>query len=178
VQAGTGAAGHRSGRISRTYRAGTDFKTVVRDIAESNGLKIPASAADVQEFLGKLSTGITLNGPSSKEMHRILGAKGFSHSIQDDQLQLLKDGDVSKARAIVCSEATGMLGSPELGTPEAKGKPPVLTVRMWLEPELSPGGLLSVASRDIRGAFKILRVTHTGDNRGKPWYSDVEATPL
>ena len=178
VQAGTGAQAFRHGRVSQTFKAGTDLKTLVVRAAKSMGLSVPKSIQEGKEMLSKIRSGVTLDGLSHREMSRLLDAKGLGWSVQDDQLQIIRDGDTNKAQAIVISPELGMIGSPEMGTPEAKGKAPILKVKTLLDGDITPGGLLQVNSRDITGNFKILRVIHVGDTHGQPWYSEVEARAL
>lgn len=178
TQAGTGAGSFKNARVSKSFRAGTDLKTILKETAKAAGLKLPSSIDDAKEMISQIATGVTLDGLSSKEMDKILKPHGFGYSVQDDQLQILKGDELNRAEAIIVSPDHGMVGSPELGTPEAKGKPPILRVRMFLEPALSPGGLLQVRSRDITGDFRMLRIVHTGDTHAQPWYSEIEARPI
>lgn len=178
IQAGTGAQGYKHGRISKTFRAGANVKTIATEAAKAMGLSIPKSVSEGRAMLNQIVGGVTLNGLSSRELERILKPHGLTYSVQDDRLQILTDDGTSRARAVVVSPELGMVGSPELGAPEGKGKSPILKVRTLLDGDLTPGGFLQLQSRDISGNFKILRVTHVGDNFGQPWYSDVEARPL
>lgn len=178
VQCGTGATSFKHGRVSKSFRVGTDVRTLIKEVASGMGLKVPGSVDGAKEFLTQLKSGISLDGLSAKEMTRILKPRGFSFSVQDDQLQIIKTDELNRAEAIIVSADHGMIGSPELGTPESKGKSPILKVRMLLEPFLIPGGLIQLRARNIQGNFKLLRVIHTGDTHGQSWYSDLEARPI
>ena len=175
LQLGTGhdAMGHA--RVSKSFKIGADPKTVVKELLSTMGQTIPK---DVDELKQVFSSGISLNGPSDKELTRILKVEGMSWSNQDGRVQILKGTDATSAPAIVVSQNTGMIGSPELGAPEKAGEPAVLKVKKLLDPELSPGGLISVKSKFIQGTFRVFRVLHSGDTHSQTWYSDIEATPL
>ncbi len=176
VECGTGARAFRHGRVSQSFRAGTDLKTLVSSAAKSMGLKLPEKGTDAKEFISQIAQGVTLEGPSQSQMETLLNAKGFSHSVQDDQLQIYRIGEARTEEAIVISPDTGMVGSPEFEAPSGKKKKTVLRVKTLLDRSLEPRKLIQVRSRSINGNFRILSVAHTGDTHGQAWYSEIEAS--
>jgi len=98
-------------------------------------------------------------------------------SIQDGELQVLPIGGANTTPAILISVDTGMIGTPELGVPEADKKPPVLTISKLIDPGAlpAPGGVILVQAKNIEGAFVVKKVTHVGDTGGGEWRSDIEA---
>lgn len=178
ILAGTGANAVRHARIGRSFKAGISVADMVKAGAKAMGLKRPQNITDAKTLLGTIKNGVTMSGPAMRELQKTLAPKGYNVSIQDDQLVALRDGDTRQVTAIVVSQATGMIGSPELGTPEAKGKAPILKVRMMIAPDLTPGGVIELEAARISGSFKVLQVKHTGDTHTNPWYSDIEAIAL
>lgn len=176
LEVGDGERAFNYARVSRSFKAGVDKRTVLEDIAKSMGLKIPKTLDDARELTDQFASGLTLEGPSHKELTRLAKSMGMTWSVQDGTLQVLRSTDVRADRAIVVSESTGMIGSPELGTPKQPGGAPILSVQMLLAPEVTPGGRIKMESRAIRGIFRVERVVHTGDTdpRG-PWMTEIEA---
>lgn len=176
AQCGTGANAIKHARFNRSFKKGS-LLSMAKQTAKSMGLKMPTNVESAKELLTGSFTGFSLSGSSMTSLRKLM-PKEFDVSIQDDQLVILKRGDTRLAEAVVISQETGMIGSPELGPPRDKGKAPILTARMLLAPDLIAGGLVQVRSRQIKGDFKVLQVKHTGDVRERPWYSDIEAIPL
>jgi len=177
MEVGDGERAYRHARVSRSFRSGIDTKTVLEETAKSMGLKLPTSAKEAKELTAQFAAGFTLQGPSQREMDRLLAPHGMESSIQDGALQILRKGDVRPGTAIVVSQSTGLIGPVEFGAPSEPGKPPVLSFQMLLNPDLTPGGLIRMQSRAVTGDFKLTRGTHSGDTHGQAWFSAGEAVP-
>lgn len=177
LQAGTGANAIKHARVRLSIKKGASTLDQLKSTAATMGLKIPTSASGAKEFQSTLANGGTVQGPSMRAMQRLVRPHGFSASIQDDQLVILADGTRS-IQSVVVSQETGMIGTPELGTPDKKGGVPTLKVKMLLSAGLSPGGVIVLKAERVSGNFKVQQVRHIGDTRAQPWYSEIEATPL
>lgn len=165
-------------RVSpRTYPAGTSVKTILRDIAKSMGQPLPSEIANSRILDAQSGVGTVVSGPSRNELTRLLAPYGFDWSFQNGRLQVLRDEDSTNV-ILPIGEKYGMIGTPEFGQPKKNGKPPTMTVKNLLYPELSPGGQVDVESRSVKGRFKVVKVTHTGDTHGDQWFSEIEIKPL
>lgn len=187
IQAGDGARAHRSARVSRTFKAGTDARTAVKAAAASMGLRFPTSLEDANELRQQFAAGITLSGPSHAEMTRILGARGMDWSIQNGTLAVYRARDHRNDPPIICTTEAGeqveglrILGSPEEGAPTKETKVPTVSFRTQLFPQLGPGMRVEVRSRDVNGIYRVERVAHTGDTGGGSdgWQSEIEGKAL
>lgn len=174
LELGDGERAFRFARVSRSYRAGIDARTAVVEIAKAMGAVVTFTSDTAKLLRAQYAGGLTLQGPAHRELSRILAPHGLEWSIQDGRLQVIHTQEVRPDTAIVVSQGTGMIGVPEFGTPERKGAPPLLTVRTLLNPQLTPGGRISLESESIRGVFRIERVTHVGDTHGDDWHSEIE----
>lgn len=175
------ADGHRAfqyATISRSYKGGVSLKQAVTDTAQSMGVRIPNSLDDFKEMAHQYSNGLSLTGPSQRQMTKLLKAKSMSWSMQDGQLQVLREGGVRQDQAIVVSQETGMVGTPDFGPPKKPGESPRLSVKMLLYPGLIPGGKVKMDTLSIKGLFRLEQVTHSGDTHGTDWFSSFEAKPL
>lgn len=175
---GDGARAYSEARVSRSFRSGTKRRAALAELADAMGLDVPSNAAEFAELDVEFASGVALSGSAARELTRIASAAGLDWSIQDGRLQLLREADVRADEAIEISEATGMIGSPEMGPPTKKRKRPLLTVRTLLDPRITPGGRVLVKARSEGGLCKVIRVQHTGDTHGPDWYSTAEAVPL
>jgi hypothetical protein len=173
--------GHRAfnyGRVNRSFRPGTDGRQLLREVAASMDLKVPRNMEEAQELLGEFSGGAVMHGPARRELTKLLRPKGLTWSVQDGSLQILRETEVRSDEAVLVSEDTGMIESPEQGPPDRSGgKPPVTTVRMLLHPRIQPGVKLKIESRSVSGLFKTQRVSHEGDLFGK-FETTAEAVAL
>jgi hypothetical protein len=114
-------------------------------------------------------------------MTRILARHDLDWSIQDGKLQILApDATRRSNEALIISQDAGMIGSPEYGAPSEKGKPPTLTVRTLLYPQITPGDKIQLITRTrtINGFFRVERVTHTGDTHGGDWQTSIECRDI
>jgi hypothetical protein len=159
---------------------------LIKESASSLGLPTPVLDG-ITDFATEMLGGETLSGRASTELTRVLKPHNASWSVQDGRLQILRGDAARPGTALLVSQDTGMIGVPEYGAPQAaattaagktkKGKAPVLTVRTLLYPTVTPGGLIKVESRAVRGIFRVERVVHTGDTFGADWTTTIEAKP-
>jgi hypothetical protein len=173
-----GLRARKYARARKSYPPGVSQRAVLGDVVKAMGLKVPKSVDDAKELLGAFASGVATDGPAHAEMTRLLQPHGLGWSVQDGQLQILRENGVRADEAIVVSQDTGMIGSPEFEAPKRGKRGPSMRVRMLLEPRLQPGGRIKLESLVGGGLFKVERVRHTGDTHGSDWYSDVEAKPL
>ncbi len=176
LEVGDGERAHRFARVSRSFGAGIDTLTAVREVARSMGLTVRASPAALVELRSQYAAGLALAGPARNELDRLLGRHGMTWSIQSGRLQVLRAGEARADLAQVVSQDSGLIGSPEYGPPQKKGEPPVLHFQTLLRPGIVPGGRVQLNSSAIRGIFRVARVLHRGDTHGSEWVSEVEAT--
>lgn len=178
LQLGDGDRAFRFARVNRSFKGGVDARTAILETAHSMGLTAKFTPAAERELRAQFAGGLALTGPAQTELTRLLGPFGMSWSIQDGTLQILRAGEHRANAAIVISQDEGMIGSPEYGAPTKKHAKPTLSVSTMLQPAIVPGGLIAVTARNVKGTFRVERVTHRGDTHGDDWQSDVEATPV
>jgi hypothetical protein len=178
LQLADGDRAYKFARVARGFNPGVTYGTLVAETAKALGLDLPDPIKLAPEMQEQLVSGCTLSGPAQQEMTRLLAAKGMTWSIQQGILQILRSADVRADQAIVISQDTGMIGSPEFGAPPKAGKPPHLKVKTALEPRIRPGGRVVVQARAIHGTFRADKVVHSGDTRGNEWVTEIECTPL
>ncbi len=179
LQLADGARAFMTAHVKRSYRAGTTVRTCLRDVAKSFGLSLPKMTGPKFNPLDKqFATGVVLFGLAHRELTRLLKPGRFEWSIQDGKLQILPPFVAKTETKLIISQDSGLVGSPEFGTPEKEGKPPLLTIVSKLRPRASPGGLIEVKSQSINGNYRLSTVKHLGDNYSDPWDTTMEASQV
>src|SRR5690606_16274133 len=115
----------------------------------------------------KLARGFCVNGGAMDELSRILNQHGLGASIQNNSLQLLKQGEALVGKAINLSVDSGLKGSPQMGSDK------MLHVQAVLMPELLPGSQIHVESRSFNGFATVQSVRFSGANFGGNWQADA-----
>ena len=175
IQCGDGERGFLHARVSESYKAGTPVSEIVTRLSQAMGLDIGNAIAKAQGLASQqFVNGYVAHGPASKELGKVLKAAGYEFSIQDGRLQVLKPGETNTERIVTLSSASGLIGSPEYGTPDKKTKKSVIKVKSLLIPDLLPGGRVNLDSERHKGIHKILKLSHTGDTAGNDWYTEME----
>lgn len=173
LQVRDGLRAYSNARVSRSYTAGTQLKRVLSDVVKSLGQTLPRNIETSPELEAQFGTGVVVFGAARDELTRLLAPYGYSWSFQNGKIQILKDEEVF-GNEFEISEAAGMIGSPEFGTPTKAGKPPRATITTLLYPELRPGAKAKVRASNLNGTFRIEEVRHRGDTHGDAWHTEVE----
>lgn len=177
LQVGDGARALGNARASISYSKTTTVKQVVRDICKSMGQTLPSNIEASHELDAQMGSGGVVLGSSRDALSKVIAPYGFDASIQNGRLQLLKLGETSSDVHDV-NESNGMIGSPEFGQPHRKGKPPTMSVRMLLRPEIVPGSRINLKSQHKSGLFKVTKVQHEGDTHDPTWFTEVDIKPV
>lgn len=192
IQCGDGEVTSAFANVSRTWGPGQTVADVAADLAKT--LRDFASDIDVQGFLGQIAAG-QLEGSTAVFQHgkSIAGNALFAlqallpkHqvSIQSGELRVLRaptggaTAGTSSSPEILLSAESGLIGSPEHGSPDHSGLPTVLKSRSLLIARVHPGDRIKLISQQFFGIYQVMRVVHTGDSAGPVWHSDYELRPL
>lgn len=177
LEVGDGERAYRFARVNRSYKPGTKEVDIIREAASAMGTTLRSGSLDLETFSREFATGTVMQGSARRELDRITGRSGTNWSIQNGELQVLNQTQ-TVGRAILMTARTGVLGSPEFGTPKNTKETPLLTVRSLLRPEINPGSLVRVETRTINGTFRVQKVTHSGDSRGDDWSTECECKTI
>lgn len=177
VEAGDGERALKHARVSGSWRPGTAVADVITSTAGKLGLDSNGVAGKLGKAVGSFLSGYVQHGRASDELSKLLTPFGMSYSVQDGRVEVLSPDDAVSELGPLISPDTGLVGTPEMGTPAKKGAKQVLKVKMLLQPRLRPGQRFVLQSSTLNGTFKAAKVTHTGDTFGNEWYTEVEATP-
>ncbi len=175
LEMGEGDRAFQFAHVSRSYSGVPQIK-VVSDAITSLGLPVPESLKAITA-LSLPFTGV-VHGPAHAEVTNLLTPAGVGWSIQDGQFVALAAAQVREGEAVLIRQGDGMVGSPKIGASKKPGEAPMLHVKTLIDPRISAGGKIQVRSRDINGVFRVEHLEHSGDFRGKDWYTEVRARPV
>jgi len=175
IKCGDGERAMRYARASGSFAAGSTVGQVVQLCADAMGLGLGNVGAQLPNLQRKLFNGWTVHGAAASELERVLRAVGYRYSVQDGQLQILAPGQSLATGVPLISPDTGLVGSPEMGSPEKAGKPAALKFRSLLRTDVRPGGRVHLRSERYNAIFALRKTVHTFDTMGGDWYTDMEA---
>ncbi len=177
LTAADGSFAMHTARGSRAFSADASLRDVIRDLADS--MQVGRGNVDDTSALAALGrvgalfpSGTVLHGPARDQMNAICRAAGLEWSIQSGVLRLLPRGRTLGRTAVLLSEDTGLIGSPETnGRHRAKAKCLMIA-------GLEPGCLVELRSSIITGTYRVGHMTLSGDTRGQDWGAELELTSL
>lgn len=177
-EAGDGIRAYQRSRINESFAPGTKIDAVIQRVVECSELG-PGNVSDELakgNFRGGLTEfkkGFTASGKCLEVLKALTDSVGLNMSVQEEQVQLLRQGGTNGDDQVLLNAATGLIGAPEIG------EDGILDARSLLQGKLSPGRPVRIESSAIDdGFFRIEKVTHFGDIAGNEWYSDIEARAI
>jgi len=178
LKSGDGERAFQFARISETLGPKSTKSAVIKRLAAKLGLGLGNSGKAA--IPGSFEQGIVLSGPVSRELDKVLKGTGYEWSIQDEQLILLAESEVSGQDVPLLTPDSGLIGSPEFGAPLVKGGSPQLHFRSLLNANIKPGAKVQVQCErfPLGVSVKCSKVEHSGDTAGQDWYSTVEGVTI
>lgn len=164
MQVADGAEAYKHARISRSYKPPTTILRVLQDLAKTLDLELPAELLASQDLKQAVTDGVTAHGPTRDVLTSFLAEHGYGWSIQNGQLQVLRDGDLRPGEVFLINQDNGLVDIPERTVPEKQGGKSEIKFNTLLYPELVPGASARLESEFINAEMKMTDVTHTGDN--------------
>ncbi len=176
VECGDGSDALRSAHIDKSYAPGSDLKQVIRDVAQSfvdQGKVVMGSLLGISS--DKAQTGIAVSGGSKQVMDELTAKQNLEWSVQDNTLQVLPKDQDSGLQAVLLTAETGLVGSPVKR--EIDGGVGV-EFKSLIQPQLVPGRLVQIQSREVDGIYKLRTVTFAGDTHGQAFYASGKAVAI
>lgn len=184
IACGDGERAYQWARFSDSFAPGTSIVDVIKAAAKALGIgtgnldQVLGSANNLRGNLTQFANGYTAHGKASNEFDKLCRTAGLTWSIQNGTLQVLPARGAAAGQAVLLTPETGLIGSPEQGTPEKKGEPPLLKFKSLLLPQLGCGNAVEIRSSSARGQFRVDALDLEGDTGAAPWYTSGEARPL
>jgi hypothetical protein len=169
LASGDGAMAIQTARINKSFAKGTPIRDIIKEIAKQLNLPSDAALKQLEGFSEKLARGFCINGSAMDELSRILNQHGLGVSIQNNSLQLLKQGEALAGRTINLTADSGLKGSPQMGSDK------MLHVQAVLMPELLPGTQIHIQSSVFNDFATIQSARFSGANFGDEWETELVA---
>lgn len=174
LESGDGEKAIQNARIHQSFGPKTPVDTALRAIVRTLGvgegnLGQVVHRLKVNGFGKLLPHGTVLSGSASRELTDFCKSADLEWSVQDGAIQFVDRGKVLAGKAIRLSADTGMIGSPSVDNDG------VLTVQSQLIPDVRVGGLLVLDADRIKGGYRIVKATWSGDTHGGDWTITMEA---
>ena len=173
LTSGDGEKAWKNARLHIGYGPKTSLDTALRAMARALGVA-PGNLGSVVSKLKSAGsavypTGATISGSVAEHLRNFARSAELEVSIQDGALQFLDRGKALAGTALRISGETGMLDSP---TVDNEG---LLSVRVQMIPDVRIGGLIVMDAERVKGNYRIVKATWTGDTSGEAWHIDIEA---
>lgn len=206
IEAGDGDKDFAKAVMNETLAAGTTTAQLVdRAVGSFKGVggtgKGHVQVNDRARLRGKV-----ISGNTRDVLNDVARESGANWSIQDGQLVIVSTNDVLPGQAIVIRADTGMLGAPEIndkgiavkcllnpqlrvngaikldnnGIKAKRQQSQALATKREKQEINAPLGRENEAlvRLDPDGIYKVLKLTHKGDNRGQEWVTEIECIGL
>lgn len=206
IEAGDGDKDFRKAVMNETLAAGTTTAQLVdRAVGTFKGTG-GTTKGTVQVTERARIRGKVISGNTRDVLHDVARETGANWSIQDGQLTIVGANSVLPGEAIVIRADTGMLGAPEIndkgivvkclmnpalkvngaimldnnGIKAKRVKAQALATKREKQETNAPLGRenAELVRLDPDGVYKVLKLTHKGDNRGQDWVSEIECIGL
>ena len=164
-------------QLNRTYRAGTQIQTVIRDLLSTCDLgegNLSQSLRTIQldGVGGQLNAPFSVHGPAWESLVTLLESKGFHVTTQGSNLQALSVNNALDRTAIVLSESSGLRGQPSV---DGRGH---VKCDCAMVPDLVPGRLIQIVSERVNVTFRANTVHYVGSLFGTEFGATVEGRTL
>ena len=157
-------------RWSRSYRSGTDVRVCVQDLVRSMSLGDGNLNSIGELQLGnrtQLTRPKTFHGLASAQLTSFLRSMGYSWSVQNGSVQILRNGSTLQRTGVRLNATTGLISAQYVDRRTVK-------VISYLIPEIAPGYSIIVESKRVTGDFRIHSVKYSGDSWGGDWICEIE----
>ncbi len=183
IQCGDGEVSYRFARLSQSWGP-TTMQQVATALVNILGPQAQITGQTLATMTVQFPRGYHVSGPASLALDKLLEGFGYEWHFESGRVVVLKQGQTTGETAVLLSRNTGLVGSPEHGTPDPQ-KPAAsshtLKVKSLLLPTLKPGGLVQVQADGIGATtpafFRAQTVEHEIDTKEGPFYTTIECWP-
>lgn len=177
LKLGDGERAWNFARVNASFAPGTKGSDVLKTLAKAMGLDLGNVPKQAVKLTATFDQGYAAAGSASREFNRIVHSLGLEWSVQDGVIQILGPDETLDAPIPEFTPDSGLVDSPEMGTPQKKGKPTLLTFKGLLQ-VVKLGGKVKLRSERYDGHVKVKTATYDFDTHGGPWYVTVAGEVL
>ncbi len=162
-----------------SYPANTTILTILRDLASALGVsKATLIGIDENTYFYRPQT---FTYTVKAALNRMTIGNNLQWTVINDELIIMPFGYCFNPNAIVLSSGTNPDGTPTtntglIGLPfQAQGG--IVNFSCLLNPDIIPGQLVQLISRNVNGFFIVRNARYVGDSYGKDWHIECECYP-
>lgn len=174
LKCGDGEQFYNYARFGDSFKGVVPALRIVNAIAKAMGVSVgtvgPAAQARLNSFT--FQHGWTRTGSARRAMDALLKGIGLTWSIQSGTIQILAPDDVLNLQIPLITPDTGLVGSPEMGSPEQNGKPALCKFKALLLPT-QPGAVVHLTSDRYNTDVKVVKCEFDGDTHGAEWFTTI-----
>lgn len=170
IEAGSGVFQVHDLKVSLSFTEGTPVTVALTTVAAQLGLPVIFSSP----LAGVYLNGFSVSGPLSEALNKLSKKGDFVWSIQDNEIHIKKRGESIPARAVVLSEATGLLNSPQRLDDKMRFEITGYQIESFMQPKIRPNTIIQLLAKDVRGVFRVENVEYRGDTFGNEWVTIAE----
>jgi hypothetical protein len=164
-------------RVNKAFGPGTPLRFAIEQVASGLGLglgQLPRELATATLWDGgrEYPSGIVLSGNGYSQLTRLLTGAGYTWTVQDAEIVVVKLAGGGFDTAVLLTPETGLIGSP---TPANDGR---VSAQALLQPDLVPGRQVEFDARHVQGHYLVETAEYVGETAGQEWYVQIEAVPL
>lgn len=176
-QVADGERSWRFARVRESFSPGTPASDALKRIGRATGLGTGNLDKQAGNITATLDQGFAANGSASREFDRLIRSLRLTWSTQDGEIQILGEDEVLDLPIPEISPDSGLIGSPEMGSPPKKGKPQLAKFKTLLLPT-KPGGKVKLKSDRYDGYVKVQACEFEGDTVSGDWYTSISGLLL
>lgn len=165
-------------RTVRHYRPRTRKAKVIKNLFKEMGLEIPKEVDVLLEGITRVyKNGKVVGGQAQWQAEKLLLEEGMTWQIRGNRVLVTRHGaPINNSVLTTLNRRTGMLGIPEITSPEKKKARRRVLVKSLLQPNIFPGSLIKVESEFVNEVILVLKAVHVGDTRSSEWFTEVEGS--
>jgi hypothetical protein len=170
---GDGDKAFKTSRVSLAVGPKTPLDVVLAAVLKTLGLGMGNLSTVVQKLQGgsvTLPRGAVLAGPTARVLTDLCRSADIEWFIEDGVPTFVNLNKSLSGSAVKLSAKTGLIGSPSV---DSQG---LMKCRSLIIPGLRCGRILVLDSMQVKGNYRIEKVTYEGESGGDSWYCDIEGT--
>lgn len=177
LKLGDGERAWKYARVYASFSVGTRAEDVLKTLARGMGLKLGNVDKQASSLTSVLDQGYAVAGNAARGLDQFVKSLRKTWSVQDDELQILDPYETLDLPIPDITPDTGLIGSPEMGSPPTKGKPQLVKFQSLLIP-VKPGSKVKLKSSRYDGYVRVQACSFEGDTHGGPWYTTISGVLL
>lgn len=177
IKCGSGERSYQNARLSESFAPGVKASAIIKKLANATGLAIGNTPGAVADLETSFDQGYSVDGPAWRSLAKLAKSIGYVLSCQDETIQIRLPNSTLDAQIPLISPQTGLVDSPQMGSPEKKGGQALCQFKSLLQPA-RPGAKVHLRSERYDSDVLVKKVEFTGDTFAKDWYTDYEGEVL